>query len=132
MEKTIQKSIAQQLNATLPTFSELSKTLAGHELSARIVSPFTWATGWDDKRIINMAMNNMCVQMQGIPFCTMNGDDWLVKDWRGNEYPFSGEDFECLLKIMFCSWMQIGIIDENNQDLYFEFKGQPGVFQVLD
>ena len=44
------KSISKELNATLPTFKELVKTLAGHELCTRIVHPTVWACGYDDKK----------------------------------------------------------------------------------
>lgn len=131
---TISKNkISEQLNATLPTFEELAKTLAGHSMSASIVSPFVWACGHDDRTIINIAMNNMCVKMQDIPFSENNGKgEYFVKDYQGRTYPFSGEDFDCLLKIMFCSWLQIGIIDEKNSELYYQFIGQDGVYQVLN
>jgi hypothetical protein len=133
MENQMTKSISKELNATLPTFKELVKTLAGHELCTRIVHPTVWACGYDDKKIISIAMNQMCMQMQGIPFSEINGEDeYLCKDHRGNQYPFSGEDYECLLKIMFCSWMQIGIIDDNNAELYYEFKSIDNVWKVLD
>jgi hypothetical protein len=125
---------SEELNATFPTFNQLTKELLRieGEKNICIANPLIWACDYDDRRIIHYTMNAMCSKMQGFGFAVEDGDQWAVMDWKQHNYYFNETDFECLLKIMFCSWLNIGIIDETNSELYYAFKSQEGVFQVLN
>ena len=128
-------SIEGRLNAKLPKMQSLVKTLAGHELSTKIVHPFAWAAGLSDREMIATAVNTMVTHIQGRPFYTgysVADDEATVLDHEGQSYLVNIQEFECLIKIMFCSWLNIGIIDASNADEYYEFKSDRRIWKVLD